>query len=121
MSLTRQFIREFSPSIRVRGESYFKRGRVSIERDADSPEQVTARVRGSDLYRVTLVHDAEHSTLKVACTCPYYDTDLCKHIWAAMIAADSRHLLPQQRSIRQNTWWNSTPRAATHRSTTRMT
>src|SRR5215204_5896838 len=74
-----------------RGREYFQRGRVrEVVGDEHS---IDATVLGTDRYEVELsiVEDA----LDYSCSCPYYlrDFDVCKHIWAAALAAEQRGLL----------------------------
>lgn len=76
-------------AVQLRGADYFRRGRVRITRG--SATQVTASVLGSSAYRVELVRAGQE--ILASCTCPYFDVDLCKHIWATILAADARQLL----------------------------
>jgi len=79
----RRFI---GPSSRSRGEAYFHSGRVSgIDADAMT---FSASVRGTRRYDVSLTLDDDR--LVVKCTCPYFEGSIepCKHIWAAILAAD---------------------------------
>lgn len=76
-------------TIRQRGIAYFRRRRVRITHGSKS--RVTATVAGTRAYRVELVR-AQRKIL-ATCTCPYFDIDLCKHIWATVLAADARQLL----------------------------
>src|SRR5436853_1315001 len=89
MSLTSKFSSEFDSAVRSRGHSYYKIGRVRITQGDN--EEVVATVRGSENYRVTL--SIEGKTLVVFCSCPYFDQDVCKHIWATLTAAEARGLL----------------------------
>jgi superfamily II DNA or RNA helicase len=79
----RRFVKSTS---RMRGESYFLDGRVSTVR-SDSGRFI-ATVRGSRTYDTALTLDGDR--LIVDCTCPYFEDSLepCKHIWAAILAAD---------------------------------
>ena len=79
----RRFVNHTS---RSRGEPYFRSERVSVIQ-ADS-ERFSASVRGTQRYDVSLQLDDER--LIVKCTCPYFEgaTEPCKHIWAAILAAD---------------------------------
>jgi len=79
----RRFVNHTS---RSRGESYFRSGRVSVVR-ADSAH-FSANVRGTRSYDVSLQLDDDR--LIVKCTCPYFEGSIepCKHIWAAILAAD---------------------------------
>jgi superfamily II DNA or RNA helicase len=76
---------------RTRGEAYARQGRVSIVHGG--PSSVSARVRGSANYEVTLVIDG--NLLRPSCDCPYFDGafEPCKHIWALALTADRQHLM----------------------------
>src|SRR5947209_20113515 len=89
MSLTSRFSSQFDSAIRNRGRSYYTSGQVRITQGDDL--EVIATVRGSENYRVIL--SIEGKTLIVFCTCPYFDQDVCKHIWATLMAAEARGLL----------------------------
>ncbi|MBI3065801.1 MAG: DEAD/DEAH box helicase [Deltaproteobacteria bacterium] len=76
---------------RERGRSYFIGGAVKrIEGDA---WRVDARVKGSHLYGVRIAFADDF--LEVNCSCPFFDRDLvtCKHIWAAVLAAEREGFL----------------------------
>jgi len=71
--------------IRDRGRAYFKRGAVSIiQADED---QVNAHVVGTRRYSVRLA--LRDATLFVSCSCPYFDSGVCKHIWATVLASEA--------------------------------
>jgi uncharacterized Zn finger protein len=76
--------RYLDPGVRDRGQQYFRERRVHIRRG--SATEVLADVRGSETYTV---HLAIHGkSLRVACTCPYWeDHGNCKHIWATILQA----------------------------------
>ena len=87
-------------AVRRRGARYFQQRRVGLgRRDAD---RIEASVRGSRVYRVLLVREAD--TLRASCTCPFFATgDCCKHVWATVLAAaadgrlaDAAGRLPQR-------------------------
>ena len=86
MYVTSRFASRFSERVRSRGRAYFARGRVVIV--AGDKQVVRAFVSGRDRYEVSL--RIEGRELLVACTCPYYDNSLCKHIWATMLAAERK-------------------------------
>ena len=76
---------------RARGEAYLRQGRVTIVHSSAS--SVSARVRGSVPYEVTLgVTDGQ---LEVGCTCPFFEgsREPCKHVWAVALRADAGRLL----------------------------
>ncbi len=88
MSLKSRFASEFDPKIRDRGLAYFRGGAVKILEHSDF--HVLAQVKGTVDYFVELTLTL-HS-LEVACTCPYFSGgEDCKHIWATMLAADSKN------------------------------
>lgn len=89
MSLTSKFSSEFDSAVRSRGRSYYNSGRVGITQGDD--QEVIANVRGSEKYRVIL--SIEGKKLVVSCTCPYFDQEVCKHIWATLMEAEARGLL----------------------------
>jgi superfamily II DNA or RNA helicase len=77
---------------RAKGYSYFVTGTVTIV--TGTIEQVTANVRGTRLYHVTLAR--EDAGFIATCECPFFAdrNDICKHIWAVVLAADAEGLLP---------------------------
>ncbi len=89
MSLMTQFAGDFDDAILNRGADYFRRGCVNI--DSASASRIVAIVRGSSRYRVELKREGRK--IQASCTCPYFDVDLCKHIWAVMLAAEKQQLL----------------------------
>jgi hypothetical protein len=92
MSLKSRFAPEFNPKIRDRGFAYFRGGAVKILDHSDF--YVLARVGGTFDYYVEL--SLSLNSLDVACTCPYFaDGEDCKHIWATMLAADSKNYLSE--------------------------
>jgi SNF2-related domain/Helicase conserved C-terminal domain/Bacterial SNF2 helicase associated/SWIM zinc finger len=71
------------------GLQYYQKGAVTVL-DGDQ-EFVDATVRGSRTdYDVTL--ERKKKSIKAWCSCPYCDGTLqpCKHIWAAVLAAEAR-------------------------------
>ncbi|HEX5716538.1 MAG TPA: DEAD/DEAH box helicase [Thermoanaerobaculia bacterium] len=72
--------------VRKRGLQYFRSRNVSVH--SSSPDEVTATVTGSDRYRVRLARDAKE--VVASCSCPYFADrrELCKHVWATVLAAD---------------------------------
>src|SRR5262249_52117711 len=86
MSLISRFSDEFDNGVRNRGVAYYRQGAVRIIEGDQT--RVRAIVSGELKYTVTL--SVKGSALFVSCTCPYFDTDVCKHIWATMLAAETR-------------------------------
>ncbi|HEX5418979.1 MAG TPA: SWIM zinc finger family protein, partial [Gammaproteobacteria bacterium] len=87
--LARALSTDFDGVIRKRGEDYFHGGRVSVR--SGSAWHVSATVRGTNRYKVELRREGE--MLSVSCTCPYFDVEPCKHIWAVLLAADEQRFL----------------------------
>ena len=92
MGIAQKVSRDFSDAVRARGRSYFAKGRVAVT--AAAPNEVVARVRGTAKYRVRL--RLRGGKLHVSCSCPYYvpTGEPCKHLWATILMADARALLP---------------------------
>ena len=90
-SFTAALVPGVSLRTRAKGVSYFRRGAV-IE-ITGGEWAAHAIVRGTRDYRVELVRDGSRFT--GACECPWYSdrADVCKHIWAALLEAESRGLL----------------------------
>ena len=78
-------------NIRSRGAAYFAAG--AVKRLDLSGGVLAAQVQGSESYDVWI--EPHGDLLRASCTCQYFlDRFLvCKHIWAALLAADSRQLL----------------------------
>lgn len=90
MSLKGRLSEKFAGKIRDRGFAYFRTSAIEILEHSES--HVDARVKGSSAYLVRL--KLERASLKVACTCPYFEKgEACKHTWATMLAADNRQYL----------------------------
>ena len=92
VGFAQKIAREFHDAVRSRGQSYFVKNRVAIT--ASSPGEVVARVKGTAKYRVRLRLRGDR--LVATCSCPYFSPfgDPCKHLWATILAADARGLLP---------------------------
>ena len=92
MSLKSRFAPQFNPKIRDRGFAYFRARAVEILEHSEF--HVLAQVQGRLDYFVELTLTS--NSLDVACTCPYFfDGQDCKHIWATMLAADSKNYLSE--------------------------
>jgi superfamily II DNA or RNA helicase len=90
-SLTARFFNQVDRLAKERGHRYFLRGAVSfMEGDALS---LHAGVQGTYLYDVHVSIDKH--VVNVSCTCPFFESarDPCKHIWAALLAADQSGFL----------------------------
>jgi hypothetical protein len=92
MALPAALLSSVPNTVRSRGGVYFATGAVtSIDLDNGI---ISATVQGTDLYDVWI--EPQASLLRATCTCPYFLDQLliCKHIWAVVLAADSRRWLP---------------------------
>lgn len=89
MYLSYRFSSWFEKRVRSRGQAYFADRCVDIVEG--SKVLVRAVVSGSYGYDVAL--KIVGRDLLAACTCPYSDNDLCKHIWATMLAAERKGYL----------------------------
>ena len=92
MTLSKKVERYFSAATKKKGQPYFWQRRVVIVQATD--DAVKAEVTGSgSVYEVNL--SWQSPTLLVSCTCPYFEQyEACKHIWATILMADDRKLLP---------------------------
>ena len=88
LNLSTQLAPQFTRSVRHRGEEYYWRDQVRIERASET--QLRARVRGSQTYDVEL--NFRDGMLSVWCDCPYFvDNGVpCKHLWATILAAEAQ-------------------------------
>lgn len=86
MPLTTYLTRQVPSDIRARGADYFQRRKVKILEGNDW--LVDATVRGTEVYDVSLTR--EDDTLTAWCSCPYCEDryEICKHIWATVLAAE---------------------------------
>ena len=79
-------------SVRSKGYGYHAAGAVTVV--SATTEAVRASVRGTLVYDVEVLR--EGAGYIAVCNCPYYSdrADICKHIWATILAADAEGLLP---------------------------
>src|SRR5882672_127438 len=89
MSLITEFSIDFSKAVRSRGADYFQAGKVKITKGSDW--EVSARVRGSQTYRVDL--KIEGDELAVHCDCQAFEIEPCKHLWATILAVEGKGYL----------------------------
>src|SRR5947209_6573629 len=91
LSLSARLTENFSTNVRKRGEQYHRERRVHIHRGSES--ELCASVNGSQTYDVRV--NFSNKTLSVWCDCPHFaDTsNPCKHLWAAIVAAEERGYL----------------------------
>jgi hypothetical protein len=88
MKLSQALANQVPSQSRARGHAYFTGGAVrSLTTEAGVVE---ATVRGSELYHVWL--EPAGDLIRASCSCPYFNDrdDICKHIWAVMLAAEAQ-------------------------------
>jgi superfamily II DNA or RNA helicase len=92
LSLARALAPDVPEHIRAKGSAYFTNGAVVSIGGTD--ERISAIVDGSRDYNVEITR--EKDGFIGSCDCPFFQDrfHVCKHIWAAVLAADSRGLLP---------------------------
>ncbi|HYH65999.1 MAG TPA: SWIM zinc finger family protein, partial [Urbifossiella sp.] len=88
MGISTALASHVSSPVRERGKTYFRAGAVHLS--SVGPKDVAATVSGTDEYEVDVVVDGR--TVHAWCTCPYISEygAVCKHIWAAVLAAEAR-------------------------------
>jgi hypothetical protein len=92
--------RQFPALVRERGRQYFREHRVRIR--SGSSTALDAEVRGSEIYSVRLA--CSEIRLGFACDCPFFlKGERCKHIWAAVLAADEQGYLRDAPGVIQAT------------------
>ncbi len=91
MTLSMEVAGQVPGQIQRKGRSYFQSRAVRILDGAE--DYVDAEVRGSSLYEVGLFRKGQK--LQVGCSCPYFqqNLDVCKHIWATLLATDDQGYL----------------------------
>jgi len=91
MSLSTKLAASFTKNVRKRGDDYYCRGRVMVQEGSQS--ELTACVRGSGLYEVQFAWRDDR--LAAWCDCPHFVEQgvPCKHVWAAILAADEHQYL----------------------------
>src|SRR5262249_7375469 len=91
MSLASAFSRFVPADVRRRGEAYLREGRVQLT--VCDGSKVKARVTGTEEYDVALTR--EGGVVWASCECPFFldRIEVCKHLWAALLAADGKGAL----------------------------
>ena len=105
----------FSQDIRTRGNTYARKGRVSLKNA--TLKLITGKVQGSRAYSVEIALDEEdESQFRVLCTCPHFRRGYaCKHLWAALVATDRK--LHGEHRAGPSTTRNTSNRVPKNRST----
>jgi superfamily II DNA or RNA helicase len=91
MKLSSALSSDFDYQTRSRGVQCFRSGAVRIKQGSDV--SVHAKVQGSQFYEVGILWHREHG-LNLRCDCPFFESSgPCKHLWAAILAAEARGFL----------------------------
>src|SRR6185369_3503704 len=95
--------------LRQRGAEYLRNGLVTLTACED--RRVEAVVTGTEDYDVVLLRDGR--VVWADCSCPFCEDreEVCKHIWATILAADendglrgARADLPKELAISDRVW-----------------
>ncbi|EEF62262.1 DEAD/DEAH box helicase [Pedosphaera parvula] len=90
-----EFMHSLPSNAQARGERYFVQDRIPAIRQT-SPNEFSATIEGSQIYRVTLWFDAQ-AGWDADCSCPIgFD---CKHIYAAMRALLAEYSSPSMHQL----------------------
>ncbi|HTW93634.1 MAG TPA: SWIM zinc finger family protein, partial [Tepidisphaeraceae bacterium] len=118
MALIELLAGDFEAGVRVRGKNYFERGAVDILRQTH--RSVSAAVQADRTHLVEI--DWDSGLLEYECSCDdfQYRGHSCKHIWAALLQAQSSGRLPNPQALAEmagepvgdNGNGDSAPRAA---------
>jgi superfamily II DNA or RNA helicase len=77
----------FSKKIKQRGQRYAQNGHVRLKKVDQS--SIACLVEGSLDYAVDIIAEESGERFKVFCSCPHFaGGSACKHLWAALVAAD---------------------------------
>jgi superfamily II DNA or RNA helicase len=92
LSLARALASDVPEQTRAKGATYFRTGAVVSVVGFEN--KVVASVYGAREYHVEITR--EQDGFIGSCDCPYFQDrfHVCKHIWAVVLAADSRGMLP---------------------------
>ncbi|MGH7816227.1 MAG: SNF2-related protein [Candidatus Binatia bacterium] len=96
-NLTARLFNQVDRTSQERGRRYFLRGAVSFIEG--TPWSMRAGVQGTRLYDVQVASEKHH--INASCTCPFFERELapCKHIWAALLAAERSGFLTGLNSL----------------------
>src|SRR6266536_4599686 len=102
MTLLQAIEREISAEVQSRGSEYFRRG--AVRGIVTQNDTIRAVVEASRSYQVW-IELAVRGHISFYCSCPQYDSnlDVCKHVWATLLAAEHDGLLPDWKSKRTPT------------------
>ena len=90
MALILQLAGEFPSAVRSNGNEDFRAGKVKIKNG--SPWNLEAAIEDADAGNVRIWR--EGNDISVRCSCSFYSSSgPCKHLWAALLAADSENYL----------------------------
>ena len=98
MMIPRQIEQQFPASVRERGARYHGEGRVRFV-ETELTGVIAATVKGSAEYQV-VIELRPQQRWRFVCTCPFAEDNYhCKHMWAVLLAADARGLMPDSGAL----------------------
>jgi SNF2 family DNA or RNA helicase len=87
MKISELVVKEFDPTVRSKGYSFFIRKQFKLT-EVNS-EDVRSEVYGIHKYNVVLQFDNDKQSLKYECTCNQFKQGFnCPHIWASLLAVE---------------------------------
>jgi superfamily II DNA or RNA helicase len=88
MKLSQALADQVPSQSRARGHAYFLSG--AVQSMVTENGVLEATVRGSQLYHVWL--EPLGATIRASCACPFFIDryDICKHVWAVILAAEAQ-------------------------------
>ena len=89
MTWKSRFQKLFPPDIQRRGESYFRRHAVGLDKATES--EISSIITGSQDYSVEIIDESKSGiSAQALCECPHFKRGYpCKHLWATILAADA--------------------------------
>jgi superfamily II DNA or RNA helicase len=110
MGLAEVLAQDVPERTRTKGNRYFLGGAVRAIEGSDS--HVLATVRGTQWYRVSLRRDGD--AIVASCECPHFAdrSDVCKHVWAVILAADASGFLIGDTPFNEDTYLEPDYRSA---------
>nr|MCH9675268.1 SWIM zinc finger family protein [Gammaproteobacteria bacterium] len=95
MSIVESCTPAFDEQTRQRGQGYFHDGRVELERCEQTTCDATVEGSAGVVYTVELTWDDSERLITARCECTRFEqNELCKHIWAVVLAADLEQWIP---------------------------
>ncbi|MCB0368266.1 MAG: DEAD/DEAH box helicase [Bdellovibrionales bacterium] len=90
MKISELVVKEFDPTVRSKGYSFFIRKQFKLT-EVNS-EDIHSEVYGIHKYNVSLEFDKEKESLKYQCSCNQFKQGFnCPHIWASLLAIEKNN------------------------------